>query len=128
VHPFAPTDGPGSLNLSASLIDVGTLALLNIGRADLTASGGAIRGNGTLSMAGDLVLQANQIYPTTLGNFTVFVYDHASGPGSITIRAAGASDAPWSAGGSLAFYASNITQAGVLRAPPGHHPARLGWL
>ncbi|MEI6654650.1 MAG: filamentous hemagglutinin N-terminal domain-containing protein, partial [Verrucomicrobiota bacterium] len=122
---FAPTYGPGTLDLRAGLIDVGLLSLQNIGRANLTASGGDIRGNGTLSMAGDLVLQANQIYPTTLGKFDVFAYDHSGVAGSITVRADGTSAAPLSAGGSLALYASNILQAGVLRAPSG--TIRLGW-
>ena len=125
VHTFAPSDGPGNLHLNAALIDVGTLALQNIGHVNLTSTGGDIRGNGTLSMAGDLVLQANQIYPTTLGNFDVFVYDHASERGSITILPSGSGNAPLSAGGNLAFYASNIIQSGVLRAPLG--TIRLGW-
>jgi len=122
---LAPTYGPGSLSLSAGLIDVGMLSLQNIGHATLTASGGDIRGNGTLSMAGDLVLQAGQIYPTTLAKFEVFAYDHAGVAGSVAIRAAGAGQAPLAAGGSLSIYASNIMQAGVLRAPSG--TIRLGW-
>ena len=122
---FAPTFGSGSLDLNAGLIDVGTLSLQNVGRASLTAGGGDIRGNGTLSMAGDLVLTADQVYPTTLGKFDIFVYDHAGIKGSVTIQGAGKSDAPLSAGGSLSIYSSNILQSGVLRAPLG--TIRLGW-
>ena len=122
---FSPSFGSGSLDLNAKLIDVGTLSLQNIGRAKLTAIGGDIRGNGTLSMAGDLVLKAAQIYPTTLGKFDIFVYDHAGIKGSVTIQAAGKNDVPLAAGGSLSIYSSNIFQSGVLRAPLG--TIRLGW-
>ncbi|MCX6874653.1 MAG: filamentous hemagglutinin family protein [Verrucomicrobia bacterium] len=124
-HHFAPTAGPGTLDLNAALIDVGILSLQTIGQANLTAIGGDIRGNGTLGMAGKLVLQAAQIYPTTLGQFEIFAYDPVGGTGSVTIRAAGTRDAPLSAGGSLSVYSSNILQAGVLRAPLG--TIRLGW-
>ena len=124
-HQFAPTFGSGSLDLSAELIDVGTLSLQNIGRANLTAMNGDIRGNGTLSMAGDLTLKAAQVYPTTLGKFDIFAYDHNGVSGSVTIAGAGRSDAPLSAGGSLSIYSSEIIQGGVLRAPLG--TIRLGW-
>lgn len=122
---FAPTFGAGSLDLNAKLIDVGTLSLQNIGRANFTAIDGDIRGNGTLSMAGDLTLKAAQVYPTTLAKFDIFTYDHDGVKGSVTIQGAGKSDAPLAAGGSLAIYASDIIHSGVLRAPLG--TIRLGW-
>jgi filamentous hemagglutinin family protein len=122
---FAPTYGSGTLAFDAKLIDVGTLSLQNIGRADLTAKGGDIRGNGTLSMAGDLTLEAAQIYPTSLASFSIFAYDHAGGSGSVTLRASGDSKTPLSAGGNLGIYATSIVQGGVLRAPLG--TIRLGW-
>ena len=122
---FAPTFGSGSLDLNAKLIDVGTLSLQNIGSANLTAIDGDIRGNGTLSMAGDLTLKAAQVYPTTLAKFDIFAYDHDGIMGSVTVKSAGKSDAPLSAGGSLSVYSSNIIQSGVLRAPLG--TIRLGW-
>ncbi|MEO7098357.1 MAG: filamentous hemagglutinin family protein [Luteolibacter sp.] len=124
-YSLAPTFGSGSLDLSAGLIDVGTLSLQNIGRANLTAINGDIRGNGTLSMAGDLTLTAAQVYPTTLAKFDIFAYDHDGIKGSVTIKGAGKSAAPLSAGGSLSIYSSNIVQSGVLRAPLG--TIRLGW-
>ncbi|MES2475937.1 MAG: filamentous hemagglutinin family protein [Verrucomicrobiota bacterium] len=124
-HNFAPTFGNGSLDLDAGLIDVGTLSLQGIGRASLTANGGDIRGNGTLSMAGDLVLKSAQIYPTTLGNFDIFAYDHDGIAGSVTIQRSGKAEAPLSAGGKLGIFASNIIQSGVLRAPLGS--IQLGW-
>ena len=50
---LAPTFGPGSLIVHADLIDIGNLSLQGIGSARFHAPGGDIRGNGTLSMAGD---------------------------------------------------------------------------
>ncbi len=83
----APTYGTGSITVRASLIDVGNLTLQGIGKARLLAAHGEIRGNGTLSMAGDLILQAGQIYPTTLSKLPVRCRDgsrihHRAGRGS----------------------------------------------
>ena len=123
---FPPTFGSGKLSLSANLIDLGTLSLQNIGKVDLTTKGGDIRGNGTLSVAGDVTLTASNIYPTSLASFDIFAYDHASGTGSVTIKTSGKSDEiPISAGGNLAIYASTISQDGILRAPLGS--ITLGW-
>lgn len=123
---FAPTFGAGKLLLSGSLIDVGTLSLQNIGRTNLIASDGDIRGNGTLSVAGDLTLSASRIYPTSASSFGIFAYDHAGGSGSVTVSASGRSSSlPLSAGGDLSIYASSIHQHGVLRAPLGS--ITLGW-
>ena len=125
VHNFAPTTGTGALTFDAKLIDVGTLSLQNIGHAHLTA-GGDIRGNGTFNIAGDVTFSAAKIYPTSLASFSIFAYDHATGTGSVTIRANGdGSGIPLSAGGSLAVYASSIHQNGILRAPIGS--IQLGW-
>jgi filamentous hemagglutinin len=124
-HTFAPTYGSGNLILNASLIDVGTLSLQNIGHADLSAIGGDIRGNGTLGIAGELTMTAAQIYPTSLAAFSIFAYDHAGSAGSVTVRSSGSGEVPLSAGGKLGIYASSIVQSGVLRAPLG--TIRLGW-
>ena len=123
--PLAPVFGTGSLTVSADLIDIGNLSLQKIGRAAFVAERGDIRGNGTLSMAGDLTLRAAQIYPTTLSTFNVFAYDHGGTPGSVTIVGSGSRATPLSAGGSLNIFASQITQGGVLRAPLGS--ITLGW-
>jgi len=123
--PLAPVFGPGSLTVTADLIDIGNLSLQNIGRAAFVAAGGDIRGNGTVSMAGDLTLRAAQVYPTTLSTFNIFAYDHGGIPGSVTISGSGSRAAPVSAGGSLNIFASQITQGGVLRAPLG--AITLGW-
>ena len=122
---FAPTYGTGSLAFNAQLIDVGTLSLQNIGRVNLDAGSGDIRGNGTLSIAGDLTLNAAKIYPTSLSSFSIFAYDHLSGTGSVTIHSPGGTEIPLSAGGSLSVYASSIHQGGILRAPLG--TINLGW-
>jgi len=120
-----PVFGTGHLSLSADVIDVGTLALKDIGSASFTAAGGDIRGNGTLSIAGDLILKAAQIYPTTYSAFNIFAYDHGGIPGSVTIARAGRAATPLSAAGSLNIFASVINQGGVLLAPFGS--ITLGW-
>jgi len=106
-----PTYGPASLTLNADLVDVGTLSLQNIGNAAIRASNGDIRGSGTLSMVGDLTLEAGQIYPTTLADFTIIAYDPAGGRGSVTILPGVPRRTPLSAGGSLNIFASSICNA-----------------
>lgn len=124
-----PTYGTGRLFVEAEHIDVGTLVLENIGHATLAAEGGDIRGNGILTIAGNLTLRAAQVYPTTLGNFGIFAYDYLQGgtlkAGSITVENSGTASLPLSAGGTLGLYASNIVQRGTLRAPFG--VINLGW-
>lgn len=124
-HFFPPTFGPGSLTVTAQLIDIGNLVLRNVGQASFIADNGDIRGNGTLNIAGDLTLRAAQVYPTTLATFNIFAYDHAGLPGSVTITGSGSRSAPLSVGGNLNIFASRIQQSGVLRAPLG--TITLGW-
>ena len=124
-----PTFGTGKLNVTARLIDLGNLSLQNIGSAKLTADGGAIRGDGTVDIAGDIILRAAQIFPATGAIFTVAAYNHdaktgqalASGGlgGSIEVQRSGSLNLPISAAGSLSLYASSITQGGVMVAPFG---------
>jgi len=126
---FAPTYGTGRLIVQAGLIDVGNLSLQGIGGVRLSARHGDIRGNGTLSLAGDLVLEAGQVYPTTLRSFNLFAHDYTTAAGrqtgSITIQGGVARDLPLSGGGTLSLYASTIIQRGTLRAPIG--VINLGW-
>ncbi len=125
-YQFTPNSGTGSLVIQAGLVDIGNLSLDGIGSTRIDARDGDIRGNGTFQMAGDLTLQAGQIYPTTQGLFNVFVYDPAvSQPGEVTILPGSLRSLPYSAGGTLSIYASQISQAGTLRAPNG--TIRLGW-
>ncbi|MGH8048617.1 MAG: hypothetical protein ACREKL_15365, partial [Chthoniobacterales bacterium] len=131
---FGPTHGRGVLTVEADLIDIGFLSLQNIRRANFIAANGDIRGAGTLNIAGHLVLEAGQIYTPTAQSFTVVAYDYKNHdfkpgdsltPGSVTIKASGTRQLPFSAGGTLSFYATNIEQSGVLRAPMG--TINLGW-
>ena len=143
---FPPTTGSGTLTVEGRLIDVGNLSLQTIRRASFVARDGDIRGNGTLAIAGRLVLNASQIYPATGVDFNVFAYDFqgrdrnvippeiAVPPdeprlpfpsrlvirdGAIRVFQSGRSQLPLSAGGSLNFYATVIEQGGTLRAPIG---------
>lgn len=131
-QPFfvSPLYGPGALTINSSLIDVGNLSLQNIGLATFNAPNGDIRGDGSLHLAGDMVLRAGQIYPPSAVSFNLIAYDYTTSagtkPGSISIAAGTATRAlPLSAGGDLNLYASTINQNGVLRAPIGG--INLGW-
>ena len=120
---FSPTYGSGELNVSGNLIDIGNLSLQNIGLANLAAINGDIRGDGTLDVAGDMVLTAGQIYPATEVVFNVAAFDYdldgEMQNGSVTIAAAGNRQLPLSAGGQLNIFAKTIFQGGVLHAPIG---------
>ncbi len=143
---FAPTTGSGKLTVRGRVIDIGNLSLQTIRRASFIAEGGDIRGNGTLSIAGRIVMNASQIYPTTGADFNIFAYDFVgrdrnviptefvippdqprlplpsrvvAKEGLIQFFASGTSPLPLSAGGSLNAYATVIEQGGNLRAPIG---------
>ena len=114
------TFGSGSLSVNAtSLIDVGNLSLQGIGNLNLKATGGDIRGDGTLDVSGAIDLTAGQIYPTTETTFTIAAFDHNGVAGSVTLAGSGTRPLPLSGGGTLNVYATDITQGGVLRAPIG---------
>ena len=126
---FNPTNGSGSLTVIGNLIDVGNLALRNIGRASFVAENGDIRGNGILNVAGDIHLRAAQIYTPTASTFTIAAEDFSVGEetrrGSVVIEGSGNRQIPLSAGGTLNVYASRIVQGGALRVPLGS--INLGW-
>ncbi len=122
---FQPTFGPGRLTVVADLIDIGNLSLQNIGSARFIADGGDIRGDGTLDVAGDILMRAGQVYPATGVSFTIAAYDHSGIAGSVTFDKSGSRQLPFSAGGQLNVYGSIINQGGVLRAPQG--TINLGW-
>ena len=128
-YSFAPAHGDGRLSIKADLIDLGNLSLDGLGTIAMDAAEGDIRGNGTLSLAGTLALKAGQIYPTTAGRFDVFAYDFSTGGqphhGLVSISGGAVRQLPLSAGGTLGIYASEIIQAGILRAPVG--TIHLGW-
>ena len=120
--------GNGDFSLNAGLVDL--LGSVRIGGFEGTSIGstGDIRatgfqGSGERSLPGQLVtdaaltLQAQQIYPTTLSDFTIAVEGDT---GMLrTLAVAGAGEAPLSAGGVLTLSAANIEHNGVLRAPAG---------
>jgi filamentous hemagglutinin family protein len=126
---FLPTYGPGTLTVSARLIELGNLSLQNIGEVRLTALQGDIRGNGTFNMAGRLSLTAGQIYPPSAVRFSIGVSDYTVDgklqPGTITVAGSGQRPLPLSAGGQLQLFASVIEQGGSLSAPLGS--IQLGW-
>ena len=126
---FAPEHGGGSLTVEAGLIDIGNLTLNGIGQASFLAPGGDIRGDGTLNVAGQIYLQAGQIYPPTAATFTISASDYTAGgkthSDAVTISGGVARQLPLSAGGTLNVYGSIIRQDGVLRAPIG--TINLGW-
>jgi filamentous hemagglutinin len=124
-----PTHGAGSLVVEADkLIDVGNLSLQGIGGVVLDVFSGDLRGSGTFDLAGDLLIAAGQIYPTTASTFTIAASGYQDGadvPGSITIYKGEDRALPLSAGGTLNLYAGTILQDGTLRAPIG--TINLGW-
>lgn len=130
-----PTWGTGRLTVHAGLIDVGNLSLAGIGDVLLDAGRGAIRGDGTFAMAGNLTLRSAMVYPVSGVSFNAIAYnyDDSTGTalssegtgGSVTVRGTGAMPLPLSAMGSLSFYAATITQGGTLAAPFG--TITLGW-
>jgi filamentous hemagglutinin family protein len=135
----AATPGTGTLTVAGGFIELyGTSALEGIATAQFSSTGdirlrglldlaipGTTAFTGALSMAGNLELQAQQIYPATLSQFVV-----STDPGSVTNPAAGSiivqsgaspatNPVPFSAGGSMILSAGTVTQDGVLRAPFG---------
>ncbi len=71
---------------------------------------------GILSTAANLNLNASQIYPTTLSNYSIAVTNPA---GQLTISGSNTDTTPLSAGGTLTLNAPVINQNGVLKAPLG---------
>jgi filamentous hemagglutinin family protein len=115
-EPIAPSPGTGILVVNSSaLVDIGNLSLQGISSASLLSPGGSIRGDGTLDVAGSIVLKAANIYPSTAVSFTVAAYNG----GMITVTGSGSPSTPLSAGGTLSLYADQIIQGGVLEAPFG---------
>lgn len=124
----APAAGAGSgrFTANAKAVDlVGGLAFNGFDAIRINSSGDMrLRGLlgstqkdyiGRLNVAGDLTLQANQLYPGTL---TEYLID--AGSRSVTFLNSVASQTPvYSAGGSLTVNAANIYQRGTLKAPFG---------
>lgn len=128
--------GSNSLKVTAQTLDVEGAAFSGFGAAgnnnpiqlissgDLRLSTPKVANNGvtdastftgSLAAGGDLLLQAQRIYPVSAVNFTIQT------PGNVTFAAPQGSrlDLPLSAGGSITVSAQNITQGGNLFAPLG---------
>lgn len=118
----------GTLTISGETVQIGSAFAVGGFEKVVISAEGDMRGgygNGNIpvaeegdntpgvSVTGDLVLRAAQIYPTTDG---VLRFDAGR---SIRVERTGRRDAPLSAGGLLILNAPKIEQAGTLRAPFG---------
>ena len=126
------TTGNGQLTVHARDIELaGNMALQGIGTTTLDSTGdirlravdtdpaaGSTDYHGSLVTAGDLVMTAAQIYPTTYSRFALEVHNNPSG--NITINRTGTDTLVLSAAGQLAISAPHIHQHGVLKAPFGN--------
>ncbi|MGZ3239099.1 MAG: two-partner secretion domain-containing protein, partial [Burkholderiaceae bacterium] len=138
---------PANLNLTATTIDlIGNSALQNFDSANLTASEdirlvgltkvdlsqvqinkpddpSALDATGSLNVTGKLVLNASQIYPTTLSTFTLNVQGATAKEGQLdfnyAVAPAAMAQTPLSAGGKLIGNADIINQNGKIVAPFG---------
>ena len=131
---LTPTAGNGLLHVAGELIElVGEAVAQGFGAAAagrdgviLDASGDVrMRGvrklltsdySGLFRTAGNLVIDAQRIYPTTLSSFEMGV---EGAGGRIVLGGGGAGSAPLSVGGELALSAAEIVQGGALYAPLG---------
>lgn len=132
--PIASAGQGNKLTAHAQLLElIGKLVLSGVDATELRSSGDLrLRGvmtdankrqalDGSLYTIGNLVLQADQIYPTTLSNYTVQVGDPLTPDPdlTLTIRGGNAPTPVLSAGGKLNFSAPNIDSQGVIKAPIG---------
>src|SRR5690606_15120665 len=84
--------------------------------------GSPLLGSTVASISGSAVTLAANANATITGN-TILTF--APGTGSVNIAGSGNRPLPFSAGGTLSIYGSNIQQGGTLRAPLG--TINLGW-
>lgn len=124
-----PTGGDGQLTVQADLIDlVGGTATQGFDTVHL-ASDGDIRLKGIrldsretdfvgeFKTYANLALTADQIYPTTLTDFTLAVFGDADG--TLTVNPGDKPTPVLSALGKMTLQAPNIVQNGTLSAPQG---------
>ncbi|MES1998351.1 MAG: filamentous hemagglutinin family protein [Pseudomonadota bacterium] len=122
--------GTASLTATADMIDLtGNVSLNGMGQTVLKSKGdirlkgvwnlnsAQLAQLGALKTVGDLTLQARQIYPSTLSDFTLAITDNPTG--TLTVLGNGSDTPVLSAGGNLTLSAPNIVQDGVLKAPLG---------
>ncbi len=133
-HDYAkdPTSGTGALTLAGNFIDlIGRLTTTGAKQTTLQSSGDirardilnndttTVLSAGSLTAAGDLTLQAQQIYPPSAHHFSFNVQSSDPHAKLTILQQAGTQAAVLSAGGSLAFNAPNIEQDGTVKAPLG---------
>lgn len=100
-------DGFAKMTLNAS-DDIRLRGVFDPGRNKLT---------GSLTSAGNIELRADQIYPTTLTDYTLRVTGNSGG--TIAILPDGEATPVLSAGGRVTLSAPNIEHQGTLKAPQG---------
>jgi len=118
-----------TLNVNAQFIDLeNAVSLANFGQATFISSGdirlSSTNTDGTSTLfpgmlytPGNLTFQAADLYPAS---GEIFILDAVGpNPTTITFLANGPSQVPLSAGGTLLIDATNIVQAGTIRAPSG---------
>ncbi|SIO09655.1 filamentous haemagglutinin family protein [Paraburkholderia phenazinium] len=126
-----------TLNVNASFIDLeNQFELNNFGQANFTssgdirlsstnvaASGANALAPGELFTPGNLTFKAADLYPSTGSAFILDAVgpteSGAPAPTTITFLGNGSSGVPLSAGGALLVDATDIVQAGTVRAPSG---------
>jgi filamentous hemagglutinin family protein len=137
---FTAAPGTSTFSASAQTIDIegavfsgfGQVNLLSTGDIRLStpkvADGLVVAGSavptdtstfqGSLALAGNLLMRAQRIYPVSAGNFTIAT---TAPSGTVTFQAPPGSDTeiPLSAGGSITVTAATIAQNGNLFAPLG---------
>lgn len=123
------SSGTGTLVARAGLIDVsGGVALQGLASTRLesgtdirltglaTSAGQGL--TGSLAAAGQLVLQASSLYPTTFSRFAISVAPEAGG--RLDIRSNGVAPSPALSGAArLSLSAADVNISGVVRAPLG---------
>lgn len=119
----APITGNATLQVNADFIDlINSVAVTGVSSTQFSARQD-IRGRGTfgvtgsLTVPGEMVLSARQIYPATNSKFQ---FEAVGAGNKIKVQSSGkASTSVLSAGGELTLKADEIEQGGVLRAPLG---------
>ncbi len=129
-HRDDATTGTGTLTATADhLVLAGTLTQQGFGTTTLNSTGDiearavAVGSDykGAFISAGDINLNADRIYPSTLSDFSVEIHNNPNG--RVTTghydKRAGDGRTPMSAGGRLALVAPYVTHGGTLMAPFG---------
>lgn len=125
--PSANPSAPGVLDFDGQFIDIlGNSVTQNINTVTLNSTGDIrLRGlqidsgrtlTGSFKTAGDLTLNAAQVYPTTLSAFEL---KSTGTTGTISFQTQDQPTPVLEAGGKLLVEAPNIDQGGVVKAPLG---------